>query len=399
MAQQATRVKVIHVITRFDKGGSAENTFLTVRDLDKSRYDVALIRGLSQESQMGDREARAVEANLAALEKSGVRMVTMPELVRDLSPLNDFRAFMRLFRLFRKQRPHNVHTHTSKAGILGRWAAYFAGAPVIVHTPHGHVFWGYFGRAKTTLFILMERLTARITDRIITLTKQEMNDHLRFSIAPAEKFTVVHSGVDLGPFSRLKVDAPAVRKKLAIPQDSFVVGTAGRLTPVKGQKYLIEAAAGLVRQHRDMLFVFLGDGQLVNDLKLMTSALGIGDQVKFLGWRPDVAEVMSTFDVFVLPSLNEGMGKVLVEAMAMGKPLIASDVGGIPDLVVQGENGLLVPPANSEALAQAVLDLYENPDKRERMGEAGKRISAAYGVEAMMRKIDDLYQVCLRNHQ
>ena len=148
-----------------------------------------------------------------------------------------------------------------------------------------------------------------------------------------------------------------------------------------------------------MLFVFLGDGQLVNDLKLMTSALGIGDQVKFLGWRPDVAEVMSTFDVFVLPSLNEGMGKVLVEAMAMGKPLIASDVGGIPDLVVQGENGLLVPPANSEALAQAVLDLYENPDKRERMGEAGKRISAAYGVEAMMRKIDDLYQVCLRNHQ
>jgi glycosyltransferase involved in cell wall biosynthesis len=387
-------IKLIHVITRFDKGGSAENTFLTVRDLDKSRYDVTLIRGLSRESQMGDREARAVEANLAALERSGVGMVAMPELVRELSPLNDFRAFMHLFRLFRKQRPRIVHTHTSKAGMLGRWAAFFAGVPIVIHTPHGHVFWGYFGKGTTALFILLERWTARITDRIIALTKQEMSDHLRFSIAPAEKFTVVHSGVDLGQFSRSQGDATAVRENLAIPQGSFVVGTAGRLTPVKGHRHLIEAAAGLVRQHRDMLFVFLGDGELMSDLKEMASAMGIGDQVKFLGWRPDVAEVMSTFDVFVLPSLNEGMGKVLVEAMAMGKPLIASDVGGIPDLVVQGENGLLVPPADSKALAQAVLDLYENPDKRRRMGEAGKRISAAYGVEAMLQKIDELYQAC-----
>jgi glycosyltransferase involved in cell wall biosynthesis len=164
---------------------------------------------------------------------------------------------------------------------------------------------------------------------------------------------------------------------------------------VKGQKYLIEAAAKIVQQEPKAVFVFLGDGELLAGFTEAASVPGIKDHLKFLGWRPDVADVMSTFDVFVLPSLNEGMGKVLVEAMAMGKPIIASDVGGIQDLVAHGENGLLVPPANGETLANAILDLYENPDKRKRMGEAGKRRAAEYGVDAMLRKIDALYQACL----
>lgn len=384
------------MITRFDKGGSAENTYLTVRGLDKEKYDICLIRGLSQESRMSIQEAAGAEGNLAEAKKSGVQIITIPELVRYIDPVKDLKALFRLISIFRRENPDIVHTHTSKAGILGRWAAFFsAKKPVIVHTPHGHIFWGYFNRWKTDLFIFLERLTARITDRIITLTEQEKQDHLRFAVAAEEKFAVIHSGVELRNFLDVFVDPEDMKEKLGIPQGSFVVGTVGRLTPVKGQKHLIEAAAKVVQQKPDSLFVFLGDGELLAGLTETASVLGIKDHLKFLGWRPDVADVMSAFDIFVLPSLNEGMGKVLVEAMALGKPIIASNVGGIQDLIRHGENGLLVPPASSAILADAILDLYENPDTRKKMGEAGKGIAAKYGVGAMLRKIDDLYQDCL----
>jgi len=389
------KIKVAHVITRFDKGGSAENTFLSVRGLDNGKYDVLLIRGLARESCMSDQEAAAVEINLAEAEKSGVRILSLPELVRNIDPLSDLKAFFALINILKREKPDIVHTHTSKAGILGRWAAFFAKVPIIIHTPHGHVFWGYFNRWKTSLFIFIERLTARVTDRIITLTEQEKRDHLRFAIATEGKFTVIHSGVDLSKFSDATADAFEMKKKLGIPEEAFVVGTVGRLTPVKGHKYLLEAAAKVVQEKTNTFFVFLGDGELLNELTEMVSTLGINDHVKFLGWRPDVADVMSTFDVFVLPSLNEGMGKVLIEAMAMGKPIIASDVGGIPDLVRSGENGLLVPPADSDALFNAIQSLYQNSLKGEKMGSKGRKMASEFNYINMINKIDELYSTFL----
>jgi glycosyltransferase involved in cell wall biosynthesis len=397
MNPTCNKIKVVHVITRFDKGGSAENTFLTVRDLDKDRYDVTLIRGLSRQSLIGDQEARSVEKNLAALERDGVVVVTIPELVRELAPLTEFRAFLCLFRLFRKRRPQIVHTHTSKAGILGRWAAFFSGVPIIVHTPHGHVFWGYFSRRKTRAFILLEKLTARITDRIITLTDREKADHLHVHIAAENKFTTIHSGVDLSRFSGAVLNMARMKKELNLPEGSFIVGTTGRLTQIKGHIHLLEAAVKVRLLRPDIYFVFLGDGELREALAKYAAGSGIAGNVMFAGWRSDVAAVLSAFDVFVFPSLNEGMGKAIIEAMAMGKPVIASDVGGIPDLVTHGCNGLLVPPGDSGALANAILDLYENADKRKEMGEEGRKTAAGYSVDAMVQKIDALYQTCLNN--
>ena len=384
------KTKVIHVITRFDKGGSSENTFLTVQGLDKNKYDVILIRGLSEESCMGTEETAAVESNLSEAEKGGVKVITIPELVRSIHPLNDLKALFGLIGIFRDEKPHIVHTHTSKAGILGRWAAFFANITIIVHTPHGHVFWGYFNKWETACFILLERMTASITDKIITLTEQEKKDHLRFKIAPDEKFTVIHSGVDLTAFSNARINALAMREKLGISPEAFVVGTAGRLTPIKGQKYLLEAAAVISPRKPDLFFVFLGDGELASELSKMASSRGIKN-VMFLGWRQDVPEVMSTFDIFVLPSLNEGMGKVLVEAMALGKPIVASDVGGIPDLVIHNHNGLLVPPADVEGLVNSINELLHDPIKRKAMGDRGKVVAADYSAEAMIQKIDQLY--------
>jgi len=389
------KIKTIHIIARLDKGGSAENTLLTVMGLDREIYDVFLVKGLSVESNMADDETRAVEEMVREAEREGIRIITVPGLVRRIHLFYDLKAFFALIKILRYEHPDIVHTHTSKAGIMGRWAAFLTGIPVIIHTPHGHVFWGYFGRCKTLFYIILEKLTACITDKIIALTEQEKKDHLHFLIASEDKFSVVHSGINLDRFSNLSVDPAVMKRELEIPEGNLVVGTAGRLTPVKGQRYLIEAARKIVDVKPDTTFVFLGDGELLNELKNMAFRLGIRENVKFLGWRPDVAEVMSTFDIFVLPSLNEGMGRVLVEAMAMGKPIVASDVGGIADLVVDGKNGFLVPAADVEIMVVRINDLLESAEKRKKMGENGKSRSANYSSNLMVKNIDQLYRAML----
>jgi len=390
------RIKVIHVITRFDKGGSAENTFLTVKGLDKSLYDVLLVMGGSHESAMGDKERKAVHHNLEEAKMSGIRILKMDSLVRKVHPLKDLHSLWTMAALFGKEHPHIVHTHTSKAGILGRWAAWMTNVPVIVHTPHGHVFWGYFNRYLSRFFVLLERWTARITDKIIVLTEQEKRDHLHFRIAPENKFTVIHSGVDLETFRQTRRDPDETRRSLGIDNRAPVVGTIGRLTPVKGHRYLIQAAKDVVKSHPDTSFLFLGDGELLNDLQSLSIELGIKDKIKLLGWRPDVVDILSIFDIFVLPSLNEGMGKAVVEAMALGKPIVASCAGGLVDLVQEGRNGILVPPADSGALAQGLKTLLEDHQKRSQMGQEGMTLAPRFGSDSMVSKIDAMYRNLMR---
>ncbi len=441
MIPRGPKIKVMHIITRFDKGGSAENTFLTVRDLDKDRYDVVLAVGgappVPSPGPSGDPEAAAIEAHIASLHGMGVRLVRLPRLVRELHPVSDLAALLSLVCLIRRERPVIVHTHTSKAGILGRWAAWLCRVPVLVHTPHGHVFWGYFGFWRTRLFVLLERGTAWITTALITLTEEEKTDHIRFRIAPAEKCTVIHSGVDLEPFSRVSAqrtpkgcgtaaasgfstgfsvpwtgetgkehravpggtDGQAIqgiRERLAIPPATPLLATAGRLTAVKGQDTLIRAVAELRRRGEEVSLLILGEGELRRDLEALAARLGAEASVFFLGWRPDVAQVLAACDVFCLPSRNEGMGRVLVEAMALGKPIVASDIGGIRDLVSSGENGLLVPPGDVAAWAAALVRLHRDPEERRRMGEAGRRRAPRYSAEEMLRALDGLYRNLLR---
>lgn len=390
------QVKVLHIITRFDQGGSAENTFLTVRGLDKKRYDVTLVRGLSLESKMNGAEQRVVGERLAELSRSGVKVFTVPDLVRRVDPLCDLRAFISLWKIIRRVRPTIVHTHTSKAGLLGRLAAVLCRVPVIIHTPHGHIFWGYFTSWKTRFFIFLERFFALLTHRIITLTEQEKKDHLDVRIGRKHQFRTIHSGVELEKFSGVRIDAASMRRALGIPPESFVVGTVGRLIPIKGSDVLIEAAGGITQKRPDTVFVFLGEGELQKQMEGRALQLGIRDRVMFLGWRPDVASIMSTFDVFAFPSLNEGMGKALVEAMAMGKPVVASNVSGIRDLVVNGENGFLVPPAQPGPLAERILYLLENPRIMQDFAAAGKMKAGGYSADSMVDKIDQLYLALIR---
>jgi glycosyltransferase involved in cell wall biosynthesis len=388
-------IKVMHVITRFDKGGSAENTSLTVRGLGKTRYDIILIAGAPPPSHPEDPEALAAETNIVTARAAGVRLIHLPHLIRKLSIFSDCFAFFSLMRIIRREKPLIVHTHTSKAGILGRWAAWCCRIPIIIHTPHGHVFWGYFKPWQTRLFILLERWTARVTDTIVTLTPRERDDHLRFRIAPKEKFAVIHSGVDLQGFQPGLHEPSKTKALLGIPAETTVIGTMGRLTPVKGQETLIRAISDLIRRGEKMLLLLLGEGELRQDLEQLVIRLGIAEQVRFLGWRSDVARIMAVFDIFCLPSRNEGMGKVLVEAMAMGKPIVASDIGGIPDLVRPGVNGILVPVGDTAAWTEAIARLCCDSDERRRMGDAGMKTAPHYSAEEMIQKIDQMYKEAL----
>jgi glycosyltransferase involved in cell wall biosynthesis len=388
-------IKIIHIITRLDMGGSAQNTLLTALHHDSQHYNVYLIKGSTLESAMTKAETKLVEDQLETAKKQGIEILDVPSLVRRISPINDLRALVALFRLMCKLEPHIVHTHTSKAGILGRLAAWLARVPTIIHTPHGHVFYGHFGRSLSRIFLQMEKLLGRITHHHIALTPEEGKDYLNLGVAKPKNISVIHSGVDLNCFKPSATKSNPKRNKLGIPPDSLVVGYVGWLIPIKGVTYLVDAMAEVLQRHPNSLLVLVGKGDEKGEeeikLKEQVEDLELADNVRFLGWRPDVDEIMGCFDIFVLPSLNEGMGRVLVEAMSAGLPIVASRVGGIPDLVKHEKNGLLVPLADAGALERAISDLLSDKAKRKRMGETGKRICSPYSIEAMVEKIDDLY--------
>jgi glycosyltransferase involved in cell wall biosynthesis len=385
------KIKVIHIITRLDRGGSAQNTLLTCHELSE-RYEMVLAHGLSLESKMTGWEKQSVDRRVKEAEGRGVKVIPIPSLVRRVSPVHDLRSFFSLWRLMIKEKPAIVHTHTYKAGILGCWAAKIAGVSIIVHTPHGHVFYGHFGPFATRLFIIIERFTASIMDRIVALSEGERNDYIAFSVSNPDKMVTIHSGVDIDLYMKARISIEEKKRAMGLSPKGLVVGTVGWLLPIKGPIHLLKAMGCLWRSHPEIQLVFVGKGELEEELREETFRMGVYDRVIFLGWRDDIPEIMQVLDIFVLPSLNEGMGRVLVEAMAAGKPIVASSVGGIPDLVIQGENGLLVPAADIKALASGIKFLIANPEKRKEMGEKGRKIAIQYGSDSMVQKIDQLYQ-------
>ena len=382
------KAKVLHIITRLDKGGSAENTFLTVKGLDKEKYDVTLMSGPVEDA----RQERRTQ-----VEEYGIRYIHLPVLVRNIHMVYDLIALFKIYRFLAKEKFDVVHTHTSKAGLLGRFAAKLAGTPLVVHTPHGHIFYGYFRRLKTKMFIRLEKIASRMTNKIVALTDREKSDYITHKIVREGKCIVIHSGIELDRYRELTIEEKnKLKKEIGIPEDAMVVGTAGRLISVKGPEFMIKASQHISLESPETYLVFAGDGPLKEDLQTLAKETGTDKNIIFLGWRDDVPRILSVFDIFLLPSLNEGMGRVLAEAMALGKPIVASNVGGIPDLVIHGKNGYLVPPQNPEKLAKYTQLLLEDKDKREKMGRAGKEMASGFTHEAMVQKIARLYEELMK---
>lgn len=321
----------------------------------------------------------------------GVEPVVVAELGRELSPLRDLVTLVKLWQLMRRLRPDVVHTHTAKAGFVGRLAAWLARVPVRVHTFHGHVFQGYFGPRKTQLFLGLERWAARITDKLITISPGLKDELVNvYHIAPAGKFTIVPLGLDLAPFAATPRHEGRFRAAFGIPADAPLVGIVGRLVPIKQHELFLAMAVRLREQVPGVRFAVIGDGERRAELEALADALGLAGCVTFTGWQRDLRAAYSDMDVVVISSRNEGTPVSVIEALASGVPVVATAVGGLPDLLHHGEYGRLVPPDDATALADAVRAALDEDGAGRTVVQAA--ILDQYGVERLAGDLAALYR-------
>ena len=376
------KIKVCLVITRMDWGGSPDLVRLLATGLLADGAELTLVTGLTSHAS-----ARTAEF----LKTFPGKLLVIPELQREINPWRDLSAFCKLWRFFRAQKFDIVHSHTAKAGFLARSAAYLAGCRRIVYTPHGHVFYGYFNPLVSRFFILLERLAGLYTSALVVLTAREKADHVGFRICPAEKIEIIPTCLEAEFFSP-GIDRQKIREEFfsgARP----LIGMVGRLEAVKGPGFFVEAAKDISGKFPNARFLLVGEGALRRELEKRVNDLGIAGRFIFTGWREDVADILSCLDVLVLPSLNEAVGLVLLQAQARGVAVVASAVGGVAEALVDGRTGILVPPADSSAIARAVAGLLADEQARRMMGRQGSEwVRGRFSAERMVADHWKLYR-------
>ncbi len=384
----AERVKVLRVIARLNVGGPALHVAYLTAGLAERGYDTTLVAGTI---------ARGEESMAFVADAHNVHIETLSELHREISPIRDLRAILRLAQLIRRERPTILHTHTAKAGAVGRIAALLArGArpPIVVHTFHGHVLRGYFGRVTTFGFRTLERWLARMTTSLVAVSPEVRDDLVALHVAPAMKFTVVRLGIDLG--GRVDNDGAQrreTRRQMGLREDAFVVGWVGRMTAVKRTDFVVRALEKLVADGVDAYVLLVGDGPDREGLERYAHELGVIKRCLFLGYQEDVARFYDAIDVLVLPSINEGTPVSVIESLAARRPAVATRVGGVPDVVRDGIDGLLVDADDVEGLADRLAELAHDAPRRAAMGEAGRaRVLERYAVGRLVDDIDRLYR-------
>jgi len=380
-------IPVMHVITRLTMGGASENTVSQIEALERAGYASTLVLGPQSE-----------RPTVETARRRGCRVVELDGLVREVSPARDFAAALQLWRLFRRRRPAIVHTHTSKAGFVGRLAAWLARVPVVIHQPHGHVFYGYWNRPRTAAFVALERLAAHWTDTIVTLTPREVEEHLQRGIGRSEQFAVIPSGV---PIRAVRAAAPPraeARARLGLSPEAYVIAGVGRLVPVKGFDLLVTALAQVAARVPSAHVLLIGSGAEHDALQARAAALGVADRLHITGSVTDVTGRLAAADVLAAPSRNEGMGRVIVEAMALGLPVVGARVGGIAD-VIDAECGLLVPPDDASALADALLELALDEARRTKLGAAARPRAEAFSTTVAADALRALYDGLIRSRR
>lgn len=382
---------MLRVIARLNMGGPALHVAYLTAGLETRGYRTTLVAG---ELSRGEGSMAFVADALA------VPVVTVSELHREISPLRDAVATIRLARMIRAERPHILHTHTAKAGALGRLAALLAGRsarPIIVHTFHGHVLRGYFGGARARVFRLVETLLARTTDALVAVSPQVRDDLVALAVAPARKFAVVRLGIELdarvAPADGARDDA---RRLLGLPPERFAVGWIGRMTGVKRTGDVLLALRELRARGVDATLCMVGDGPDREALEEHAYRIGVARHCLYLGYQDDVAPWYAALDAVILPSASEGTPVTAIEALAAGLPVVATRVGGVPDVVREGEDGFLVAVGDVTGMAERLARLAASPELRARMGAtARERVRARYAVERLVDDVDRLYRSLL----
>ena len=378
------KLRVCHAITRMIVGGAQENTLLTVRGLMERGHEVVLLTGPSPGPEGKLLDAQALP---------GLELVEEPFLVRELCPWTDARALSSLTSTFRAGGFDVVHTHSSKAGILGRLAAARAGVPLIVHTVHGQAFHRYEKWWRNRLYIWAERLAARRCHRVLAVAQAMVDQCVEARVAPREKYAVVYSGMEMDRFLDARPDK-GLRRQLGLPADSPVVGKIARLFELKGHDTLIAAAADIVQEFPRVRFLIVGDGILRGSLEAEIARLGLSDHFVFTGLIPpaEVHRYTALMDVLVHLSLREGLPRTVVQALATAVPAVGFALDGTPEVISNGETGYLCAPGDVVGVEGAVRKLLRDPQRAREMGRKGRElVRERFDWRRMVEAIEDEY--------
>lgn len=390
---QMHRIKVLHLTTNLGVGGALDNTLLTVQGMSRDRYEVHLAAGM-----LDDQEGYTAWEMRAR--ESADELHLFSDLRRSVRLTRDMRALRQLTNFLRSQSYDIVHTHCSKAGILGRIAARRAGVPVVVHTCHAfgwqvaHPFQAsryrqWTAAAKKRLYVKLDRYGASLSDSLITVCDSNKEEAIDLKLAPVEKLITIYSGVDVDRL-QTKCDRADVCRELGLDARHPVVGTIGRLSTQKAPLDFVRAARSVLRQRPDVQFILVGDGPLESAVR---KAIGDEHRIRVLGFRENVAEILSILDAYVVPSLWEGLGRTLTEAMIMRVPIAATAVNGVPELVAHRKTGLLSPPKDFARLAVNILWLLDHPEEAREMCQRGReRVLPDFCADRMVEQIAALYE-------
>jgi glycosyltransferase involved in cell wall biosynthesis len=385
------QIRVLRLIARLNMGGPALHVSYLTRGLADRGYTTTLAAG---SLAYGESSMSFVAKEL------GVQVHPIPQLHREISPIYDSLTVARITRLIHRERPHILHTHTAKAGAVGRLAALLAGEdrpPIIVHTFHGHVLSGYFDPVSTSVFRGLERSLAAMTTRLVAVSPEVRDDLVALGVAPAERFAVIRLGIDLDQRISVSNDGgSSLRRLFGVSKEEFVVGWVGRMTAIKRVPDVLLAFRRLREKGVDARLCLVGDGPDREEIEQRAHDLGVAPHTLFVGYQRDVSDYYAFFDAVVLPSANEGTPVVAIESLASGRPVVATRVGGTPDVVQDGLDGMLVPVGDVDGVADALELLARDPELRSRLGEHGrKRVVPRYRVERLVDDVDALYRELL----
>ncbi len=380
-------IRIIHIITRMILGGAQENTLLTCRGLhERGDYQVSLVTGpaLGPEGEL-----------LSEARRCGFEVVVVPQLRREIHPLRDLASLKALRRIIAERRPDIVHTHSSKAGILGRYAAHREKVPVVVHTIHGLPFHPYERWWLNRLYVWLERRAAGWSDKVVSVADAMTEQAVAAGVAEPGKFVTIYSGMDVEAFLRCGGRREEMRQRFGFGPGDFVFGKVARLFDLKGHEYVLQAARRVARDHPELRLLFVGDGILRGRLERMANELGLGEKVVFAGLVPssEVPGCLAAMDALVHASLREGLARVLPQALLAGKPVVSFDVDGAREVVVEGETGYLVAPKSVEGLAEVMAKVLERPEEAERMAARGRELcKERFDWRRMVESLDSLYR-------
>jgi glycosyltransferase involved in cell wall biosynthesis len=383
MNENLTPVPVLHAITRLIVGGAQENTIFTAALLDKKRFRVEVLAG----PQTGS-EGSLIEEVRAR----DIPLHVLPDLVRQVNPYHDLLALVKMIRLMKAGGYLIVHTHSSKAGVIGRLAARLAGVPIIVHTVHGWSFHDHMSPWTKRTYIGLERFTARFTNTMIIVTKRDIDKGIKAGIGQAEQYHLIRSAIPLEEFNPELTNHHAIRQQLGLPPDVPVLGNVGRFSPQKNPLDWVHVAAKIAHKLPVCRFLMVGDGPLRPQVEKLIQEKDLAGRVILTGLRRDIPQMLAAMNVFLLTSLWEGLPRVIPQAMAMRLPVVANRVDGIVEAIEDGVTGFLCPPGDLDCLASRCLELLQNREGCRRMGLSGREYALReFDLNKMASQIMRLY--------